>query len=303
MIKGFPTFFVVGAQKAGTTSLYNWLKQQPDISLPRIKETHFFSDDQIFKYGLKWYLEKFSFISEDFVRGEVCPEYMFFPKAAERIGRWNPKPKIVFIFRHPVERAFSQYQMNLRSGPNFESLSFFNALLAERGRMENGGLFSLTHHSYMARGEYIRQVKAFRRQLPHASVLFVKFESLVDQGEVGAKVYADICQFIGLASDPFVANRTEASNVASEPKNIWLRDFLYNPNPLKALVRKIIPIKEFRVLVSQTLDRWNQQPFKAKPDFFVPATIYKQVLIEIEKLEHLTGLSLADWKTRDFRHR
>ena len=70
-------FFVIGVQKAGTTSLHDWLAQQPDICLPKLKETHFFTYQSRYEKGVDWYLDQFNG-SSDQVYGEICPDYIFF---------------------------------------------------------------------------------------------------------------------------------------------------------------------------------------------------------------------------------
>jgi hypothetical protein len=72
-----PSFFVVGAQKAGTTTIHQWLSRQPDVCLPAIKETHFFSHRDRFEKGTAWYLAQFEGGGTDRIRGEIDPDYAF----------------------------------------------------------------------------------------------------------------------------------------------------------------------------------------------------------------------------------
>lgn len=292
----FPSFFVVGAEKAGTTSLHNWLKQQPEVCLPRLKETHFFSYAEEFAKGVDWYLEQFPKPKSDSVMGEVCPDYMFFSESAQRIAQWNASPQLIFIFRHPVERAYSKYQMNLRAGDDYETCSFREALLLEEKRLQSGSAFSRIHHSYMSRGLYTQQIKAYRKSLPQAQYLFLRFEDLVDLGQVGDHTYEQICQFIGVKSSPRLADRRQAANVASRPRSTWVRDFQYKPNALKSMVKAMIPVAHWRTSLGIALDRWNQRPVKSEASFEVPGEILKLVQNEIDELQELTGLDLAHWQ-------
>ena len=108
-----PSFFVVGAQKAGTTALHHYLARHPDIFLPKIKETHFFNDGHgEWHRGFNYYLQKyFSSRNEKKLAGEIDPEYLFFPETAGRIAAHIPNAKLIFIFREPVSRAYSHYWM------------------------------------------------------------------------------------------------------------------------------------------------------------------------------------------------
>jgi hypothetical protein len=151
-----PSFFVVGAQKAGTTSLQDWLSQHPDICLPDIKETGFFNRDDVYIRGISWYVKQFPKCRSADVMGEINPEYMFCKKAAFRIREWIKSPKIIFLLRNPVDRAYSHYRMTVRRG--YEELSFSNALLSEKVRLLADTDFNQVHFSYMARSYYSDQI-------------------------------------------------------------------------------------------------------------------------------------------------
>ena len=90
-----PSFFVVGGQKCGTTTLHDWFKQDSRISLPLYKETHFFSTS--FSYGFKWYIKQFNNKNYQ-IRGEVDPSYMLYPDAFNRINNFVSNPK--FMINH-----------------------------------------------------------------------------------------------------------------------------------------------------------------------------------------------------------
>lgn len=194
MIK-LPSFFVAGAQKAGTTSLHDWLIQQPDISLPAMKETGFFSYEKVYSYGIKWYVRQFPKCGGDAIMGEVCPEYMFFEKAFERISECIKAPKIIFILRSPLDRAYSHYRMTVRRG--YEDLTFKEALLAEEGRLSGGGHFEKIHYSYMARSRYCEQILRCMNVFPKPDMLFVSFDDMFGAA-TGAETYERICKFIGV---------------------------------------------------------------------------------------------------------
>jgi len=224
-MRRLPSFFVVGAQKAGTTSLHNWLVQQPDICLPKLKETQFFTFERLFQRGIDWYLKQFPECGEKEIIGEICPDYMFFPEAAQRIKKWIDAPKLVFLFRHPQDRAYSHYLMTVRNG--YEKLSFNDALLAENERLQEGEEYAQCHFSYSARGHYVSQIEHMRKVFPESDCLFIKFDDLVDRGEKGLDTYRRICSFIGLKSSPKIAGYRGGSNVASMPRSSRLRDFLF----------------------------------------------------------------------------
>jgi hypothetical protein len=123
-----PDFLVIGAAKSGTTSLYHYLKQHPEIFLPKIKEINFFAYDPINpgkrKYWAKTIDEykKFYKGSSGFKsRGEVSPSYMNSSVAPQKIYSFIPDAKIIAVLRNPVDRAFSRYMMSLRMGKKMKS--------------------------------------------------------------------------------------------------------------------------------------------------------------------------------------
>src|SRR5205085_5168685 len=131
-------FLCVGTQKGGTTTLYEILKQHPDIFLPqKIKETKFFVYEEKYAKGVQWYEKEFfnEWKNQQAV-GEVDPAMMFEEKSAQRIfDTLGKEVKLVFIFRNPAARAYSHYLMSQRKG--FEELSFDEALNAESDRLKN----------------------------------------------------------------------------------------------------------------------------------------------------------------------
>ena len=156
-----PDFFIVGAQKCGTSTVHNWLNQDSRINLPRYKETHFFSTH--YSKGMNWYLKQFpDFYNGQYVlRGEVDPSYMFFPKVFERIKRDTDNPKFIFIFRKPIDRSYSHYIMSKFRG--CELLSFSDAINAENQRLKDKDIFSFTHFSYLKRSKYSELYILFRK--------------------------------------------------------------------------------------------------------------------------------------------
>ncbi|MDX8389645.1 MAG: sulfotransferase [Mariprofundaceae bacterium] len=286
MIQRLPDFFVLGAQKAGTTTLHDRLVSHPDVCLPKLKETQFFSFDEKFSLGLDWYRKQFSACHESQLIGEVCPDYMYFPGTAERIHSCIECPKMIFIFRHPLQRAYSHYLMSVRQG--FEKLSFVEALLAESERIAQNKK-SVIYHGYMSRGGYAKQVKRFQSVFPASDYLFVRFDDLIDNGSVGEETFADICDFLDIVRMNIDAG--VHSNAASQPRSKLLRDTLYGHSSVKKALGLLLPqyIKE---TVAVTLDRWNQRELKNKDMGEVPSSFVQQAELEIEELQSLTGLNL-----------
>jgi len=112
-LRALPSFFIVGPPRTGTTWLHDVLRFAANLPAPT-KETRFF--DLHFDRGLAWYLDRFPLAVNGLPRGEVAPTYFAAPSACERIARVAPEAKIVFIFRHPVERLISLYRLKRAYG-------------------------------------------------------------------------------------------------------------------------------------------------------------------------------------------
>ena len=157
MIKN-PNFFCIGAQKAGTTTLYNLLIQHPQIYLPiNKKELHFFDVEENYNKGTLWYLTKyFSKIKNESAIGEVTPSYCYYPKTPKRIfEQFGPDIKFIFILRNPVQRAVSLYNMMVSRG--VETLPFHEAVEKESLRLETNNTEFKRNFSYIDRGYYSKQ--------------------------------------------------------------------------------------------------------------------------------------------------
>jgi len=111
-----PNFIVIGAMKAGTTSLFQYLKLHPEISMSKIKETNFFVDSH-FSKGIEWYKNQFP--NDNKVKGEACTNYTKYPVnkgVPERIYQTVPDVKLIYILRDPIERLLSQVHHSILKG-------------------------------------------------------------------------------------------------------------------------------------------------------------------------------------------
>lgn len=125
-----PNFFVVGAPKAGTSSLYHYLSEHPDIFLPRIKEPHFFSSPEVISsyYDVdvisneKKYFDLYNNAGNYKAIGDLSTSYLYNSESAKRIYEYNPESKIIVVLRNPIERAISHYLMDVNLGYQNDSL-------------------------------------------------------------------------------------------------------------------------------------------------------------------------------------
>ena len=195
-----PGFLVIGAQKAGTTALYAYLRWHPGITGPSWKEVSFF--DRHWWRGEAWYRGQFPLRAGGRLVGEASPSYLFHPLAPERARSLVPGAKLIALVRNPVDRAYSQYQHEVALGR--EPLSFEDALAAEDERLvgeverliADPRAFSRAwwDHTYTARGRYAEQLERWPEAFPSEQLLVVRTEDL---GERPAETYASILAFLG----------------------------------------------------------------------------------------------------------
>jgi len=181
-----PTFLVIGAAKAGTTSLHEYLSQHPDVSSPLIKEIHYF--DHSYERGLGWYRGYFPRLEGRQITGESTPYYLFHPCVPARVQRDVPDVRLIVLLRNPIDRLVSQHNHEVADG--FEDLSLEEALDCESGRLageeekllRNPRLRSFVHqhHSYIARGCYAEQLERWFTYFDREQFLILSAEDLFE---------------------------------------------------------------------------------------------------------------------------
>jgi hypothetical protein len=170
-----PDFMIIGTQRGGTTSLYRYLSAHPEIGQALRKEVHFF--DRYYEYGIDWYLAHFPLRGEFPVVGEASPYYVFHRDVPERILAAVPQAKFILLLRNPVDRSYSQYHMKVERG--LETLSFEEAIEREPERLavsDDPLDPAWRHHSYLARGVYVDQIKRWFDNFPRDQFLIIKSE-------------------------------------------------------------------------------------------------------------------------------
>ena len=224
-----PNFLILGAQKAGTTALYAYLREHPSIAGPPWKEVSFF--DRHYARGAGWY--RGNFPNRLYLRrlqartgavplvGEASPSYLFHPAGPERVASLVPEARLVALVRNPIDRALSHYHHVVALGR--ESLSFDDALAAEESRMQ-GELqkmddpryfsYAWWNYTYASRGLYAEQLERWLERFPR-------------------ETYGRVLAFLGapphaLASFPHIFKR-EYSQMDPDTRE-ELRDRFAEPN-------------------------------------------------------------------------
>jgi len=209
-LRGLPDFLIIGGQRCGTTSLYNYLLGHPQVLAPLVKETQFFTYQ--WPRGRGWYRAQFPMDLRRRAAGsaaspaltfDATPYYLFHPCAAERAASVVPQARILALLRDPVERAYSHYQHSVRQG--LEPMSFPAALeleaqrlAGEEERLRSDSSYPGTNHrlfSYASRGLYAEQLERWMSRFPGQSTLVLRSEDLFTDP---SREFQTVLRFLGL---------------------------------------------------------------------------------------------------------
>lgn len=298
-----PNFLVIGAMKAGTTSIYRYLGQHPDVFVPAEKEPGFFvyengrlqwsgPHDQQWRAGLRptrWeeYLAHFSQVRQESAIGEVSPHYLCDPVAPERIRHYLPAARLIAILRHPVDRAYSAFLMKCRRN---ERLSFVEALAAEPQRIAEGWGYGW---HYAALGCYVEPLRRYRRLFPLEQLEVVLYDDLVeDPHALMRRLYRHLGVDEGFEAD--VERRYQSAHLTRWGAfDAWLGSHL----TIRARLKRYFPGGTARRLydLAQSLNRrLNRRPApQLSPE--LRAELTGGFREEILALQDLLGRNLSRW--------
>jgi hypothetical protein len=206
-----PDYLVIGTQRGGTSSLYNYLVQHPAVGRALTKELRFF--DRYYGKGVDWYRSCLPSAASrerlrrrsglELVVGEASPDYLFSPHAPGRVRQLLPKVKLIVLLRDPVDRAWSGYRHEVELG--HETLGFEEALEREGERLdgelermlEDPSYWSVVRQrcSYLARGRYLEQLRNWTAPFPRDQILVLRSEDFYADP---AAAYRSVQEFLGL---------------------------------------------------------------------------------------------------------
>lgn len=311
----FPTFLGIGAAKTGSTSLYRYLGQHPEVFMSPIKEVNFFSTDineMNFMPEVKRLLrqerfdrttyfmsekkehvwEAFGLNAEEYIslfdggfgfkaRGEVSNSYLYSKVAAENIAKFNSKMRLFAVLRNPIERAYSQYLANVRDGRTI--LSFMDELEKDKLMINKGWYES---QLYLELGLYADQIKRFQNYFNQESLLVILHEELTNDPK---EVLRRVCGHIGVASD-FNFDLSLRHNEGRQPKFLRFNHLISSMGIKKPLYR-IVP-SFMKDGVKDFFFKEGRPAPMAKEDKAILLDFYRN---DIERLALLLDRDLSSW--------
>ncbi len=239
-----PNFFVVGAPKSGTTSLYFYLKSHPRIFLPRRKELLFFCDDLHFTFPLlneRQFLEYYSGVTNQTAIGEVSVWNLYSANAARNISQFNPDSRIIIMLRNPVDMLHALHSNHVFNS-NETIADFEQALNAEVDRKAGRqispvircpveGLF------YSEVASYAQQVQRYYRFFGKEKVLVILFDDFINSTK---EAYNDILRFLEI--EDRYTTEFKIYNANKTIKSRFLKHVTINPPQwLKATGKVLFP--------------------------------------------------------------
>lgn len=218
-------FLIAGVQKGGTTALFDYLGDYPDIALSAEKELHFFDDE-----GQDWAAPDYAAYEAKFPArdgrpcGEATPIYSYWPRSLERIAAYNPAMKLVLVLRDPVQRAWSHWRMEYARGAELRPFAW----CIREGRQRLFQAEPWGHHrefSYVERGFYGEQAARVLELFPREQVLILTSEGLRrDPAATLGRVRA----FLGLPPAPTPpARETHVGREMAYPSELTAEDVAY----------------------------------------------------------------------------
>ena len=283
-----PNFMIIGVAKVGTTSLYRYLDQHPQVFMCPIKGTNFFGYEDA--HAWKWtdegdppllqnfhvktieeYEASFAGASDEIAIGEVSPQYFRCPTAARQIHECIPNVKLVLNLRNPADRAFSGFLMRTRRGEVVKG--FYEELTLES--------------SHVKEGFYYRRLKRYLDIFPKLQIKIYIFEEFKkDPG----RVLLDLFDFLGVDAN-FVPDTSIRHNPAAIPKNRLLNRLFFDPTLIR-ITKSILP-ENVQVMAKQ-IQQQNLRPAPKLPTD-LRAELLNLYREDILKLESLLDRDLSIW--------
>jgi len=288
-----PDFILIGVTKGGSTSIYHYLRQHPDVFMPSLKEPRFFLDikeeDQTNKKikSIGEYKNLFSDAPSASVCGEATSGYFSSDVAPRAIKNTLDNPLFILVLRNPVERAFSHFTYAKQKSLEPNKASFESAIrdnkIKVRGKMRN--------RKYVESGFYYKHLMKWYSYFDEEKFLILLFDDLVSSpNEFVRKVY----KFIGVGSEftPEFKHKYAKSGV---PKSNLIHNILRGTNKLRDGLKYILHESIVKGMkdIKLSLKNWNLRKPKMKKSTYIKlANVYKK---DIKKLEKEIDKDLSRW--------
>lgn len=294
-----PTFIILGASKSGTSSLYHYLAQHPDVFMSDVKEPNYFAlaeaelvlagpgDKEWYERSmtsLKEYKALFDKVQGESAIGEASPTYLHSRRAPRTMYRHVPDANLIVILRDPADRAYSHYCHFTRTGQ--ETKSFREALQREPERLEEGWFWP----RYVEAGRYYQQLTRYLEYFSWENIKVFLFRDFTRKTE---EVYEEILDFLGVNAT-FQPDLSVRHNASGKPRS-WIVDYLLSGKNTVAQALKPLFGERVRNLVVRLRNLNRRRPEEMTSD--ERRFVIEALREDIEQLEDLLDRDLSTWKS------
>jgi hypothetical protein len=293
MTEARPNFFIVGAPRCGTTAMYEYLRQHPDVFMPYRKEPVYFGSDLVKRnppLDEAAYVELFRPGAGRQRRGEATVWYLYSQTAPAEIKAFCEDPRIIIMLRNPVDMMYSLHSQLLFSS-NEDLSDFGEALDAEADRRRGLRMPPRARRpeglQYRACGRYAAHVQRYLDAFGDAVQIIVYDDFSADV----AGSYRQTLDFLGV--DPTFEPDLSVVNRSKEVRSRWLQQLIYAPSFVRATARLPKPVHH---AIRRSLKRIN---FKEQPrrvlDPALRARLTQELADDVRQLERIIGRDLSAW--------
>lgn len=266
---------IIGAQKCGTTTLYNTLMQHPSIAGCKTKEPHFFSTSKNWRRELNYYESLFPESNEGMICGEASTSYTFYPlrnkKIWDDIYEYNSKMKLIYIVRRPIDRIISNYMHSYHRG--FTEKNIEEAIISDR--------------FYMDVTRYYTQIMPYIKRFGTEQVRIIDFDDLIQDKK---RVTSELLKFLELESNKFDFDSDMHSNVSVDGNK---RHHKYDNPPWNSrIIRRLAPTLWNR-MTNNSARAFTTKPYLNTGD---QQMVINMLELEVKALEKLINKDLSHWR-------
>jgi hypothetical protein len=270
-----PNCIVIGAMKAGTTSLHHYLDAHPDISMTHPKETHYFSKDESWGKGEGWYLSQFEGMDTQ-IRGETSPSYSKFPMrphVPKRMYDLLPNAKLIYLLRDPIDRIISQYRHSCGRDKSIDTVIKENK------------------KEHVAPSKYHMQLSQYIEYYDFSDILILESNNLWNNTEgVVQKTY----RFLGIndsfTSPAFAEKRYQTDNRKEKSAfEKFVLDTLNGRSWLKPRIPQWV-LRKYQKLLKTKKDTTDYEL-----DAELRSELANELADDVSKLRDLTGREFSNW--------
>jgi len=231
---------IIGAGRSGTTTLYKYLENHPDVCFSDIKEVHYFSVEDLYQRGEDYYHSFWKQCKEERIKIAADTYLLIDKNAPKRIAEYNPDMKIIVILRNPAERTWSSFQYAKNNGYISDNKSFIQSIKEEEEHILSSDITVQNNLCNLWQSKYYEHVSYWSEFFPQKNILLLKTSDLKNNTNILLKQLSTFLDIKNFSSDVTLIT----ANKSAKAKSKVLQQFLLNRNnPLRAALRKILPDK------------------------------------------------------------